>query len=522
MILSLPFFFLSITGVFLSEVFTGYNRLELSYFLVMLTPFFLFLLAKIEKKKIIIPFKETIIYLAFLVFSTVSTVFAIDKEIAIRSLLIYVSGYFFFIFSFNYQESLDKYFKWFLVILSIFSCFIFFINNIFHLNLFLYGVSLFYNFGHYQIGNLLVLGVLAVFPNPLSILFFVFIIFSYSRTANVTLAIIFILQLLKNKINKKVALIAGLVIVISLIFIILKTQNLYLVRDKNLISGRNIYFSYAINSIKEFPLFGIGPGNFIYTVIKRQVNRGEWTDQADNIILHVLSENGALAGIFFIAFILLILYNHKKNNNFFLFLALTLMFMSDLSYCFNFFLILWFILAGLSSDSTKKIEINIIWPVVILFIGVQIILFSKILLRQGLWRQSLTINPIQKNAYIMAIEENIKQKDKQQAYYFLQKYDQIFGKSFSVFDEINYYNIFNEWSKIASLYEQSLWFRPFVDIRMLKRVWYFYKGFYGVPSGNKKMLDILKQIKSSYPNKDRTSDFYKQIDSFCLETNIGC
>lgn len=519
--LSLVFFFVSIIGIFLSEVFTGYNRLELSSFLVMLAPFFLFLLAKIEKKKIVIPFKETIVYLIFLIFSIVSTVLAVDKEIAIKSLLVYISGYLFFVYSFNYQEDLKKYFKWFLVATSLFSCLIFFINSVFHLNLFLYGVSLFYNFGHYQIGNLLVLGVLAVFPNPLSILFFIFIIFSYSRTANISLIIIFILQLLKNKLNKKVALIGGLAIVVSLIFIVIKTN--YLDRtNKRLVSGRDIYFSYAIDSIKEFPLFGLGPGNFVYTVIKRQVSNGNWTDQADNIFLHVLTENGVLAGVFFILFISLILYKHKENNNFLLFLALTLMFMSDLTYCFNFFLITWFILGGLVLDSKKEKEVDVIWPVVIVFIGVQIIIFSQILLKYGLWKQSLFIYPLQKRVYQIAIEENIILNNKQQAHSFLEKYDQIFGKSFSIYREIDYYQALGEKNKMAALYEQSLWFRSFVDINMLKRVWYFYIEFYGQSKADAKMSGILKQIKSSYPNKDRTSDFYKQIDSFCLKTDIGC
>lgn len=519
--LSLIFFFISITGIFLSEVFAGSNRLELSLFIVLLTPFFLFLLAKIEKKKIVIPVRETIIYIIFLVFSAVSTAFAIDKEIAIQSLLIYISGYLFFLFTFNYQESLNKYFKRFLVTISLFSCLIFLVNNVFHLNLFLHGVSLFYNFGHYQIGNLLVLGLISIFPNPLSLLFFIFILYSYSRTAHISLIIIFILQLLKNQLNKKVAVIACLIIIASLIFIASKTNYLKQT-NKWLVSGRNIYFSYALSSIKEFPLFGIGPGNFIYTVVKRQVNYGEYTDQADNIFLHVLSENGILAGVFFITFVLLILRKYRKNKNYLEFLALTLMFMSDLTYLFDFFLILWFILGGLTLDSKKKKEVNIIFPVLIIFLIAQIILLSQILLKQGLWKESLLIYPFQKNAYKIAIQENIELKDKQQGYYFLQKYDQIFGRSLTIFQETSYYQVFGEKNKVASLYEQSLWFRTFTNIERLKKVWYFYIELYGNIKGDEKMASILKQIKNSYSEKEKTSDFYKLINGFCLKTNIGC
>ena len=521
MTLSLLFFFISLTGIFLSEVFTDYNRLELSTFLVLLTPLFLFLLAKIEKRKIEIPIYETIAYVIFLIFSVVSTAYAIDKEIAIKSLLIYASGYFFFIFSFNYSKELNKYFKYFLILISIFSCLVFLANNIFHLDLFKKGISLFYNYGHYQIGNLLVLGLLSAFPNPFSLIFFVFILFSYSRTAHISLIVVFIILLFKDKLDKKTALLGALIIFASLIFIVLKTNYLQQTGGQ-WGSGRNIYFSYAISSIKENPLFGTGPGNFIYSVFKRQVNLGEYTDQADNIFLHVLSENGILAGAFFILFILLILYQHKKNINFLIFLALTLMFMSDLSYLFNFFLISWFILGGLTLDSKKKKEVNIIFPVLIVFIGAQLILLSQILLQQGLWRQAIFINPFQKKTYEMAIKENIRQKNKQKARYFLQKYDRVFGRSIAIFSEIKYYHVLGDKDKASKLFEEALWFRTFTRNNLIWSAWNYYGDYYGRSKADEKMSSILKQIKNSYAEKDKTSDFYKIINDFCLKTSIGC
>lgn len=505
----------------MSEVFANYNRLELSSFIVFLTPFFLFLLLKIEKKKIYVPLKETIIYLIFLSFSILSTIFAIDKEIAIKSLLIYISGYLFFLFSFNYSKKLDKYFKRFITAVSLFSCLIFFVDYIFNLDLFKYGVSLFYNYGHYQIGNLLVIGLLSIFPNPLSILYFVYIFFSYSRTAHISLIVILIFQLFRNKLNKKAALIGVVIMIVSLFFIVFKTNYHYRI-DKQLVSGRNIYFSYALSSIKELPLFGLGPGNFVYSVIKRQTNLGEWTDQADNIFLQVLSENGVLAGIFFVAFILLILYKHKDNIYFLMFFVLMVMFMSDLSYYFNFFLILWFVLGGLTLNSDKKKEVNILLPVIIFFTVAQILLFSQILLKHGLWKQSLLINPIQQSAYKTAISENIKYKNERQARYFLQKYDQIFGNSLAVYHEINYYQALGEKAKNEPLYEKTLWFRAFLDINKLKRTWNFYTDLYGNLKGNEKMAQILRNIKKSYSEKEKNSDFYKIINDFCLKTNIGC
>ena len=368
---------------------------------------------------------------------------------------------------------------------------------------------------------MLVLGVISAFPNILSLIFFVFILFSYSRTAHISLIVSFIILLFKDKLNKKTVLLGALIIFISLIFIVLKTNYLQQT-GRQWISGRNIYFSYATSSIKEFPLFGTGPGNFAYAVFKRQVNYGMFTDSAENFILEIFAENGILAGTFFILFVLIVFHKHKKNSDFLTFLALTLMFMIDFSYRFNSFLILWFILGGLVLNTEKKKIINILPYVVIVFVAAQMILLSQILLKYGLWEQSLLINPIQKNAYVATIAKSIKEKDKKQTYYFLQKYDQTFGRSTVIFKEIFFYQALGDKNKVALLYERSLWFRTFTSMNNMRQMLINYTNLYGYIKGSEKMSDMLIQIKNNYSEKDKTSDFYKEIDNFCKKTSIGC
>ena len=168
-------------------------------------------------------------------------------------------------------------------------------------------------------------------------------------------------------------------------------------------------------------------------------------------------------------------------------------------------------------------EINFILLTLAVFIGAQFIIFGQILLNRGLWRQSLILYPLQKKAYEVAIEENIKHKNKQQTYYFLQKYDQIFSRSFDVkTDEINYYQIIEEKNKTAILYDQILLLRPLIDAKMMKQMWDFYIKLYGKSKADEKMSKIFKQIKNSYLKQDRTSDLFKQINGFCLKTDLSC
>ncbi|MFA5770302.1 MAG: O-antigen ligase family protein [Patescibacteria group bacterium] len=523
MSLSLVFFFISLTAIFLSNIFVITETVKLNFFITVLSPLFLFLLVRLDGKKILIPKKESFFYLFFILFSIISVFLAIDKEIAFQYLLVYSSCYFYFIFSFNYKEQLNKYFYRFLVLISIFSCLMFLIDKIFHLNLFLEGASLFYNYDHNQLGNLLVLGLISIFPNPLFIPFFIFMLFSYSRTAYITVVLIAILMMLKNKIEKKTVILGSIIILISIIFLVLTTKNFYLTKNKQLFGGRNIYFSYSLSSIKERPWFGVGPNNFYHFTLKRQVNFAEATTTAHNIILDILTENGALAGVFFTLFILLMINRHKNNNNFLLlFLATLLIFMFDFSYRYNIFLVLFFVFGGLVVNSNKKIEIDIIFPSLVIFIGAQVIIFGQILLGHGFWKQSLLIYPIQKSAYEMAIEENIRQGNTQQSFDYLQKYDQLFGQSSQgMFNIIRYYKALDMRGEVIKSYKKMLLANPLLLENNESEIINFFIEYYGEKEGREAFANILNNIIKN-TSFIKNNDLFRLVDIICHEEKLDC
>ena len=206
---SLILFFLSIAAIFFNDVF-AIDSSQLGFFLVLLIPLLLFLLTKIENKRLFIPVKESIFYLIFIIFSAISTFRAIDKEMSIQFLSIYMTGYLFFIYGFNYRDSLNKYFKWFLIGISIISVLIFSINKIFTLKLFDNGASLFYGgYYHNELGTVLILGIIICLykfifekSNKLLILllfFSSFLIFSFSRSAYLAVIIIGVIFCLIKK-----------------------------------------------------------------------------------------------------------------------------------------------------------------------------------------------------------------------------------------------------------------------------------------------------------------------------------
>ena len=545
---SLILFFLSISGIFLIDVFGNYNVSQLSFFLVLLAPFFLFLLTKIERKKVYLPIKETIFYLIFIIFSVISTFFAIDKEIAFKSLLLYGAGYFFFIFSFNYQESFNKYFKWFLIIISLFSSLIFLIDKVFHLSLFTDAASLFYGrYYHNELGNLLILGIVIclfkiLFESKnkffILLLFFLpFFVFSYSRSAYLALIIIgttffFI---------KKNWLVIVVTILITGLFFITTTEvnrffptpikefmenKLLLPKKKSFTGKRQQHFYYALLSIKDRPFFGYGPQNLYLSTIKKQFNWQEGMTTAHNIILDIFAENGVLAGTSFLIFLILLFIKMRKNLYFYLFLSLTLIFLFGFSHRYTSFFLLWMILMGISFESQKKDKIikndTILSAAFILFIFAQVILIGKIFYNIGLTSLSLKIYPLKSEVYREIIETNIKKGEKEEGLRNLTKYDSIFKEGFIAnLNKGKFYEELNDKKNAVYFYKKAIYDKPLSSSTLLSKIIALYVDLDGEDIGKLETTKFINQFKKKViiPKK---SDVEKIIQGFCYDYKLKC
>lgn len=552
---SIILFFLSIGAIFFSDVFATYSISKLSLFLTLTLPFFLFLLTKIEGKKILIPVKETIFYLLFIIFSTISTFLAIDKEIAFQSLLIYIAGYLFFIFSFNYQENLNKYFKWFLIGISIFSSLIFLINKIFTLNLFKEGASLFYGgYYHNELGNLLILGIIVCLYEVLLknknkffilLLFFLpFFIISYSRSAYLSIIVVSVFFVLNKKIsifiNKKTIILVFILLMTFLFFITTKeVQNflpktinnfmetrLLIPKEKSFTGKRQQHFYYALSTIAEKPFFGVGPGNLYSATVKKQFNWEEGTTTAHNIILDIFAENGMVAGAFFILFLTQIFIKRKKDLYFYLFLSLTLIFLFNFSYRFTSMFLIWIILAGISFPCNKDdIEINnltILLPIITIFIFGQIILMGKVFYNIGLTNLSLKIYPLNSEVYREIIKINIRKGEKEEGLRNLTKYDSIFKEGFIAnSNKGKFYEELKDKKNAIYFYEEAIYDKPLSTSTLLSKIIVLYVDLDGEDVGKLETAKFINQFKKEViiPKK---SDVEKIIKGFCYDYKLKC
>jgi len=398
----------------------GINRgREVAYMLILAMPFFLFIPYFIfkEKRDIVLPQRLTFLFLIFIILSAVSSVFGVNLQNSFENLVLYVSLFLVFIFVFNNKDILKSFMVPSVLILgftfSIFSMFAsLFIkeNSLFSIPIDFssQGYQFIYSaFGsHNHLGDFLLLPLTIIAFKFFSLkskfrfflLFLVFIpyfIFSYSRSAYLDLMLILIMLSVymfkeyRKKITPQFVAFSVFMLVVLAVFLfvvptdtkkptVLNSFNATLRQKYNLDGGklflayRNIYAAEGLFSISKSPLFGIGPGNFIYASTKYTNVPGNTSVTSHNLFFDIFVENGILAGLTFLALALTILSSikiqlgmvksNKLNNNnvlfIFLFLAMLLNFQTDYTYLIHSFLLLFFVLLGLfyNEQSTKSLK----------------------------------------------------------------------------------------------------------------------------------------------------------------------
>lgn len=189
------------------------------------------------------------------------------------------------------------------------------------------------------------------------VLFFPFFIFSYSRSAYLSFIFtgsVFLTQWFligDSKLRKSIpALFASLgIIITSLFFVITVFESGYVsflnpihqelvstfgLRFKHFGANRPEYIRTAINSIKEKPFFGVGPGNFRYASMKYSSIPNYSTHSSHNIFFDVLVEYGFATFLIFLVFISFTVWKLMQTPSIYgyLYMALLLNFQTDYTF----------------------------------------------------------------------------------------------------------------------------------------------------------------------------------------------
>ncbi len=519
--------------IFLINVFPVDNAPNLNIYFTAGGAFLLILYLQIVKKTIKFP-KVTIILIIFLILTGLSMIFAIDKETSYGYLLVYLACFSIFLYVYNLRDKIEKSLNLIIMSLCLVASVLYLLNIGYHSNWFASGQSLFYGgYFHNEIGNLLVLGIVAGMQNGLNylyLLFFPIYLFAYSRSAYLALFIVSLFHLPK----KKYASIC--ILACTLLFFLFtaketrtyfpKIQNLAkrleIPKDKSFLADRPLLFSYAVSSIKDTPWLGVGPGNFKFFVSRKQVDWGENTTTAHDIFLDVAAENGLPAAVFLVIFVLTTLIYGKKSLPFYLYIALTVIFSIDFAYRYSFFIVLWFILAALSLEQKEAQTLNLSLFVVGFFILIEALLLADVFNYLGMYRQALLVFPLNKTANEQLISQEIAHGERKNALGDLSRYSRLYGNSYVSDYKIGwYYYKLGDIDNAIKFYEKSVYGHGLYGYPNIQEILFLYVGKFGMDKGGDKFEEFIDSYIKNLP-VPKKSDLMTIINSYCKDYLLTC
>jgi len=143
----------------------------------------------------------------------------------------------------------------------------------------------------------------------------------------------------------------------------------------SIMSGRDIIWGYAFAAIKQFPLTGIGPGNFLFWG-KTQYGINYIHHLAANQYLFVAVSNGLIGAVLFVLFIITILMKKQWPEKKVILVLLLMFVFNDYLWFSEVFLGFWLICSLGEEKKTQKAgkkEKSFILALVLLFIVVNFI-----------------------------------------------------------------------------------------------------------------------------------------------------
>lgn len=145
-------------------------------------------------------------------------------------------------------------------------------------------------------------------------LFSITLILTNSRTVLFTLIIGLLLLKPSNLIQQKTKLFFNFIFLSALIFIVALASTSQL-PNKNTTGNRFIYWQQGIKSFTEAPIFGNGPGTFLYSSSKHTDDKLNITYSAHNSIISSLAQNGLVFTlILFYLITTSLVKTYKKDN----------------------------------------------------------------------------------------------------------------------------------------------------------------------------------------------------------------
>ncbi len=427
---------------------------EISYFLIIISPFFILLFGKItgKEKNFRIPTVIATLYAVFIFFLVVSTALSINIAQSAPGLLIYPSLFFVSVIAYNYRNETKAWIFNFLIVASL----LLMATSLVGLFYPLTGFSLLYSRlnDHNNLGDFLlipmIIGSFLVFEGKrkntgLIILLSSVPIFliSFSRSAfTAYIAIVITMFLVLKKKSEYFYKVVLIVFVLIGIFYFIPNVNLdsccsviskYVSHRDDIISHRNSFFLSGVRAIRDYPIFGVGFGNFGVASFRYNDLHLFWSRTSHNIFLDMATELGLPAMLAFLGVVIYAIKKSRKDIVFFVFLGLLANFQMYYSFKIYSVLFIFFILLGLMFEDKRAANYNLnldpnrligifLTPIII----IQFAFVSRALINIGKYEAALVFDPSNKKLYQKIINKSINKGEYKNALFYSNLYGRIY------------------------------------------------------------------------------------------------
>lgn len=349
------FFYFLLTLILLLDSLSLSGVKNIEFFFILQAPILLFLIDYLQKKSFKIPKSLFMLQIIFLTLFVIANIFSSNYSNIIYEIGFYTALILIYIYVYNHQNELKQtIYKYICGISILFIAVNIFKTQIMQLFPFI-GVNnshiiSYTSFTHNHLGDFLVLPLIILAIGMIKevtwirllsfIVIFPTFIFSYSRSAYLSLIVVLVLISYKifKKINNSKKIIITICLLISVLFLFFSPT--LTKGEKKPFGYRDVYYKKAVEGFIKKPFFGWGAGNY--------ANISAGTIYSHNIFLDMLSENGIFVFLMFLSMILYGLFYGEKNLYYYLFIALLINFQTDLTYSIIPFIWLFFIFMGLT------------------------------------------------------------------------------------------------------------------------------------------------------------------------------
>ncbi|KKQ36893.1 MAG: hypothetical protein US54_C0051G0004 [Candidatus Roizmanbacteria bacterium GW2011_GWA2_37_7] len=394
------------------------------------------------------------------------------------------------------------------------------------------------------------------------VVLFGFLVFSYTRAAYATFALItcffvmFEIFIKRRRLTKRVYILLGSLVILSILlsFVIAWFENgpewyvkihdffveiLRMPRYKGFISARNHFGLQAIYGILEKPWFGWGPDNLFYASIKYTPIIKLTTNVSENLFLDIFAEQGIVGGVlFFIILGLMFLRSFiavKRSDNvldqryFLAFTAILILMMGDTIKRNYVYFMLFFVLGSFIYRERQNIKTHFnifLFPSIILFVFIFLKVNSQFFFSIGRPLFAQSIYPLNEEVYPTIIYESYKKNDVEAQQRWTDTYLHFFpGDQQALIVAGNTYMNFDK-PQALHYYLKAYEVSPLKEFELVTTIYYLKKEIEGKSSAKDFLFShidtYLLSKQWAKDHKYRNSSREGNIMYICVEEGFDC